>query len=517
MLRYATTAWAALALWAGAASAQPTDVAVSASNRSLTIAWTAAGDTVYNLYIAAEPGVTVANVELLSGGRGFDAVATPFTLSGLDNNRPYFIVVGEVASGGVVLESEEVIGIPRGVWEQQLAGTLISAVAADPEVEGVYLAGGSGEGEGCDAAPKVPGCDIFRSTDSGATWASVTGGVNEIDIRAVDIRGGVGIALSLAAAGTNEKLFVSNTGDAWALSLNTQAQLEDFKTAHIDPNNAMVAYTANVSLPPTAGQSRTLKTNNLGSSVVAWSPLNEIVTGALDARTIKVRPGDEQVVWLGGTGTPPLAISSNAGTSFMANAAAGVTAVRDIELNPDNPDQMWIAGSTAAGPTVLFSADGGLDFEARDTGLPGGSINDLAYDPADQLLFAATQQGVYSSADLGQSWSKLGSGLDGPTTALAHGPSQVLVAATADGVFRLDLEAPPPIEDIPDAGVDAGDGPPPESGCCQTSGGGAGSTAALALLVLIATAGRGRRSPAGRRRPAKSAARRSARTSARRR
>lgn len=486
---------ALVAAAAPVASAQPADVAVRAADQALTVSWAAAGGVTYNLYIAAEPGVTVANVELLSDGRVFESVATPFTLGGLDNNRPYFIIIGEVAANGVVLESDEVVGIPRGQWEQALAGTTIAALAADPQAFGVYLAGGAGQGAGCGGAPKVPGCDIFRSADSGVTWESVTAAVNQIDIRALDIRGGAGVALSLSVDGSPEKLFTTANGTSWELILSSEIQLEQQKVVHIDPNDPLIAYAANVSVPRMAGQSRVLKTVTGG---IDWPPLNEIVGGALSARTIEVRPGDSQVVWLGGNGTPPLAISSNQGGSFTANMAAGVTAVTDIELSPDNPDQMWIAGSTAAGPTVLFSDDGGLTFAARDAGLPGGTVTDLAVDGASQLLFAATIIGVYTSDDLGQSWEKLGSGLELAVTALVHGPSNVLIAATDDGVFRLDLAPPPPIEPVPDAGVDAGVGGGSDSGCCQSSRGAAGSTALLALAVLTATAGRRRRRRAGR-------------------
>lgn len=487
------------------ALAQPGDVSVTASDSALTVDWTAEGGVTYNLYVATEPGVSVANIGVLAGGRVIESVATPFTLSGLDNNRTYYLVVGEVGGNGAIFESEEAFGTPRGMWTQALPGTVITSVAADPANSGIYLAGGAGEGAGCDGADKVTGCDIFRSTDSGVTWDSVTDSVNQINIQAIDIRGGIGVAASLSAdngAGASpEKLFRSSNGTSWELVLNAVAELTP-KIVTIDPNDNTVMYAGNVSLPPAAGQSRILKTNSGGA---AWSPLNEIVGGgALRSVDIKVRPGNDQVVWLGGDGNPPLAISNNAGASFTAVTVAGFATVSAIELDPDNPDRMWIAGTIGGQRALLFSSDGGVGFEPRQQGLPTSPITDLTYDEPSGLLFAATGDGVFVSADFGQRFELLGVGLVGPVAAIAHGPSQVIVAATGDGVFRLDLTPPAPVEPPPDAGVDAGGGGGGGGGCCQASAPGRGGLAAalLALLALIAEAGLARRRRAARRPPA---------------
>ena len=193
--------------------------------------------------------------------------------------------------------------------------------------------------------------------------------------------------------------------------------------------------------------------------------------------------------------------------SFTAVATPGFTSVTAIAFDTDNPDQMWIAGVVGGMPALLFSTDGGVGFEARQTGLPGTPISDVLYDQPSGLLFAATTTGVFVSADLGLQFEQLGVGLDGAVAEIAHGPSQAIVAATDDGVFRLDLTPPPPIDPMLDAGVDAGDGGGGGGGgCCQTSSGsGAGSSALLALCVLIAFIGQGarrRRRRAGRTRPA---------------
>jgi MYXO-CTERM domain-containing protein len=130
------------------------------------------------------------------------------------------------------------------------------------------------------------------------------------------------------------------------------------------------------------------------------------------------------------------------------------------------------------------------------------SINDVAFDTVDDLLFVATAVGVFVSADRGLRFEELGVGLDVPVASIAYGPSGVIVAATGDGVFRLDLSPPVPVDPGPDAGVDAGGDPGDGGGCCQTSPGTGASTAVLALLVLIGATGRGRRRRAGRTRPA---------------
>jgi MYXO-CTERM domain-containing protein len=486
----------------GAALAQPSDVTAAASNQQITLAWTAEGGVTYNVYVANETGVSVANIGVLDGGRVFEQVATPFTLSGLDNNRTYFFVVGEVGANGAVFESAEVSATPRGAWTGELVGTAITSVAADPEISGVYLAGGAGTGAGCDGADKVAGCDIFRSTDSGEIWESVTSSVNQIDIRAVDIRGGVGLALSLSTdngtAASNEKLLLSSNGTTWELRVSPVASATP-KVVTIDPNNSQNMYAATLSIGQVAGQSRILRSTTGGLSFV---PSNEIAGGVLEARDLAVRPGDETVVWLGGGGTPPLARSTDGGQNYTAITTAGFTSVAALAMDPDLADNMWIGGVAGGVPSLQFSADGGVNFEERTSGLPGVSINDVAFDTVDDLLFVATAVGVFVSADRGLRFEELGVGLDVPVASIAYGPSGVIVAATGDGVFRLDLSPPVPVDPGPDAGVDAGGDPGDGGGCCQTSPGTGASTAVLALLVLIGATGRGRRRRAGRTRPA---------------
>jgi MYXO-CTERM domain-containing protein len=463
-----------------AALAQPADVAIEAGDRQLTVSWDAAGAE-YNLYIAAEPGVGAATVSALAGGRAVEGVAPPVTVRGLDNNRTYYLVVGEVDDGGAIAESAEIVAIPRGTWAATLPGIAVSAIAADAEVPGLFLAGGNGAGDGCAGAPKVEGCDIYRSDDGGQSWESSTAGVEEIDIRALASRAGIAVAASLAVGGGGEKLLRSgNGGRSWELALTGVAQAENDKAAAVDPGDGMTFFAGNFNIGQPVGQSRLLVTRNGGTS---WETVTEIGAGALDADAVAVSPSDSQVVWLGGDGTPALAQSLDGGASFAAVDPGVAGAVEAIAFNGEMSGQMWIAIDEA----VLASSNGGATFTAAQAGLEG-AVRDLAH--GDGLLFVATSAGVFHSADGGQSFARLGEGLTADTRALAYGLEGELAAATAAGVFRLDLTVPPPLAPRPDAGVD----PAPESdgGCGCHGAGGEGAPLGL-LLVVIAVGFRARR------------------------
>ena len=75
---------------------------------------------------------------------------------------------------------------------------------------------------------------------------------------------------------------------------------------------------------------------------------------------------------------------------------------------------MWLAGSGYNSPAVWRSTDGGENFEPLSEGLPPTTVIGLASNPAETLLFAATEAGpfVYVMAD--ERWYDL-SGQFAPT------------------------------------------------------------------------------------------------------
>jgi hypothetical protein len=90
--------------------------------------------------------------------------------------------------------------------------------------------------------------------------------------------------------------------------------------------------------------------------------------------------------------------------------------------------------------------DGGASWSSSNSGLPLiRSVASLAIDPRNpSILYAATDQGVFESADGGTSWNELKGGpRPGSISSLTIDlqDSNKIYAAGAGGVFRIDLSS----------------------------------------------------------------------------
>jgi photosystem II stability/assembly factor-like uncharacterized protein len=142
----------------------------------------------------------------------------------------------------------------------------------------------------------------------------------------------------------------------------------------------------------------------------------------------------------------PVAVSDDGGTTWHT-ATQGLVAVpgmMSVAVAPGAHDVY--AGSMGRGAFTLPGLAG--PWQRRNDGLPGlgtgdAHIGSFAFDPADpRILYAATDFGVYRSADAGRHWARFGRGLRGDalvvtTLALVNGPHPLLYAATAGGLYRL--------------------------------------------------------------------------------
>jgi hypothetical protein len=87
---------------------------VSAGDAGARISWQPVkGATAYHLYIANEAGISASNYDLLLGGMRRANAQSPYVLSGLRNDTPYYFVVTSENAGGQTDPSLEVTATPR--------------------------------------------------------------------------------------------------------------------------------------------------------------------------------------------------------------------------------------------------------------------------------------------------------------------------------------------------------------------------------------------------------------------
>lgn len=93
--------------------AAPQNVRSVAGNGQVSVYWDSSpGAISYNIYMASEQGVTKANYATKADGMKHGDVVSPFTHTGLTNDRVYYFVVTAENGAGESAESSEVSGTP---------------------------------------------------------------------------------------------------------------------------------------------------------------------------------------------------------------------------------------------------------------------------------------------------------------------------------------------------------------------------------------------------------------------
>ncbi len=110
--------------------------------------------------------------------------------------------------------------------------------------------------------------------------------------------------------------------------------------------------------------------------------------------------------------------------------------IRALAVDPNNAQNIY-AGDAQNG--VLVSTDAGVHWSQRSAGLPlPTAIHNLAFDDVGKKLYAATDAGVFVSADAVQHWTAISGLPAGSYTALAFDlkkPQTIFVGTVHHGVF----------------------------------------------------------------------------------
>lgn len=408
--------------------APPILVLATPGDGTVTLVWDyIIGATAYNVYRAAEPGVTKDNYASLLGGTRTTVADASALVTGLANNVTYYFVVTAVAGATEGGNSREASATPFGaVWQAGTGAPLepFFAAAADPtDATRAYAGHTSG---------------VYVSADGGATWTSPTGASVGKNVHAVAAHG----AKVFAATTIDELLRSTDHGSAWTVVASSPIAVgETNKSLAIDPANPSIIYAGDFHLASMEGSdSLLIKSIDGGAN---WSHLPQAPGLGDDLRAYAFVLTSPGVVYAGGSGTPNLAMSVNGGGAWAAAALPNPNLVYALAANPADAATLY-AGTLTNG--AYRSTDSGATWTPCVTGfsLPTIGVRALVVDPAKpQVLYSGTDDGVYYSPDAGEHWVARNAGIPAKTLptvyALALTPGRRLMAATSIGLYRLDL------------------------------------------------------------------------------
>ena len=319
------------------------------------------------------------------------------------------------------------VACPEARAQYATSAPFASEVAA-PNGVGMWTTGGpyGGESRALLIDPVSPttvytgGSEVFKSTDSGGTWAAATKGL-------------VGGVFVLAASPTNPStLFAGVSGgvfrstDGGGTWVPVKASGSVFSLA-VDPKNPSIVYAGTLG-------GGILKSTDSGST---WAAANSGLTN-LSTYALAIDPVNSSTLYVGTAGG--VFKSTNSGATWVA-AITGLTNLSVVALAVDPVNPATVYAGTGGG--VFKSANSGATWTVASTGLTYGSVRVLAINPLNpSTLYAGTTGGgVFRTVDGGATWVAMSAGLTNLSVwALAINPMTptVLYAGTGahGGVFK---------------------------------------------------------------------------------
>lgn len=282
---------------------------------------------------------------------------------------------------------------------------------------------------------------LYGGTQDNGTLRSLTGDPHEFD----RIYGGDGF-YTLVDPNNNSYVYAeyqygglgrsTNGGDEfqWALNGIDDEERRNWSTPVVfDPNNTTTLY---------YGAERVYRTTNRAVGWTAISPdltdgggSGNLVFGTIT--TIAVSPANSQVIYAG-TDDANLWVTSNGGTTWQRrDAGLPQRWITRVTPHPTNVNEALV---TVSGYRELDqqahlyrTSDRGLTWSEVGSTLPDVPLNDVLYDSrSDNIMYVASDFGMFWSADAGATWAALGRGLPPvPTLDIVLDPVQHrLIAAT---------------------------------------------------------------------------------------
>ncbi len=237
----------------------------------------------------------------------------------------------------------------------------------------------------------VSGTGIVRSTDAGATWKRLTPefSVTSSVTTHVAIHGKSGDTM-VYSTDTGNIFRSTNEGESWSLS---RQGTESGRVL------ALVADPAHSDLLYAGTEGGLLRSTDFGSTWVRVPGLLPIVATSIAVPQDKLTPA--RYAFGPGVG---IQISRDGGSTWShSDENLGGAAITFIAA-----DQSGEPVYAATGSAILRYVERSASWEPATSGLTGGDVTSLAFDPdSPAILYAGTPGGMFTSTNSGQEWQPM--------------------------------------------------------------------------------------------------------------
>jgi hypothetical protein len=199
------------------------------------------------------------------------------------------------------------------------------------------------------------------------------------------------------------------------------------------------------------GSQRVYRSENSADS---WTELTDVLAGGDVITAAAIAATGEHVFYVG-TRSGKVYVTLNNGGDGFPNRSTGLpqtSRINGITIDPNNEKIAYVTIGSSGGH-VFRTTDGGMswtDIDGTGTGrLPNVPAYALALDDralpgqAQGRLYVGTEVGVYTSVDLGQTWTRLGQGLPHvPVLDIQFSPQfeKLAVATLGRGTFEISTD-----------------------------------------------------------------------------
>jgi photosystem II stability/assembly factor-like uncharacterized protein len=214
-----------------------------------------------------------------------------------------------------------------------------------------------------------------------------------------------------------------------------------------DPHATYVPYVLDPANPSrlVLGTNRVYETLDRG---VSWQPIstpgsngwtvssaiNSVATAAADSNTIYASAGGH------------IFVTFDDGASWQQRDVPGVTDhFQDLQVDPADPLTAYAVRDRFRGGHIFMTSDGGMNWNDVSGNLPDLPAYTLAIDSRTNSWYLGMDDGVYVSADQGNSWSPFGAGLPhAQVRQLELNADLQILAAGTHGRGLWEILVPPP-------------------------------------------------------------------------